>query len=80
MRLGDLADLGPTMSTQQVAKLYGVTPDTLYASVRNGTPPVPVIRIGRAVRWPTAAVLASIGLDAESETSAAVVPIRNTAG
>jgi hypothetical protein len=52
-----------TMSTREAAGIWGVSPDHLWELVRTGQPtPVPPLRLGRALRWPVAPVLASVGL------------------
>jgi predicted DNA-binding transcriptional regulator AlpA len=76
-----LGDLPPTISTEETAEIWGVGVDHLWALVRAGKTPVEPLKLGRKLRWPTAKVLASIGLEPEQPTSdptdATVVPIRD---
>lgn len=65
MRAGDVRDL-PTTTTlraEQVAELLGCSTWSLYEQVKAGTCPVEPIRLGRRLVWPTAKVLALLGLD-----------------
>jgi predicted DNA-binding transcriptional regulator AlpA len=82
-RLQWLGDLPATLSTEEAAGLFGCTVHTLWKLARAGTAPVEPLRLGRAVRWPTLAVLHSLGIDPEAgpaPASAEVVPIhRDTA-
>ncbi len=68
MNIGDLADLPPTLSTEQAAEVYGCSVDHLWALVRSGDAPVIPLHLGRKLVWPTALVLRSIGLRTERET------------
>jgi predicted DNA-binding transcriptional regulator AlpA len=52
-----------TIDTDTYADLLGVSRWTLYAAAKDGTAPIEPIHVGRAIRWPKAAVLASLGLD-----------------
>jgi len=61
-----LGKLPPTLGAREVAELWGVARWAVYEHATDGQLPVPPIRVGRALRWPTALVLASVGLDAES--------------
>jgi predicted DNA-binding transcriptional regulator AlpA len=78
MNLGDLASLPPTLSTAEAADLWGIGVDHLWKLAREGAAPVDPLRLGRALRWPTAAVLRSIGVDipTDAEPSADVIPFR----
>ena len=53
--------LTPTIGTEEVARLFGCSSWTIYA--HKDELPVKPIRVGRSLRWPTARVLASLGLD-----------------
>jgi predicted DNA-binding transcriptional regulator AlpA len=63
--LPDLQNLPPTLKTEQVAKLWGVSPWFVYELVRRGEAPVAPIHLGRSLRWPTARVLKSLGVGSE---------------
>lgn len=52
----------PTLDVHQVAGLLGCSPDALYAAIRSGEAPVPVLRVGRAIRIPTRPFLGLLGL------------------
>ena len=43
-----------TYKSAEMATKWGVSLDTLYESVRNGTCPIQPIRIGRRMVWPKA--------------------------
>jgi hypothetical protein len=85
VRLADVADLPPTLSTEKAAELFGVGVDHLWKLARTGQAPVAPLRLGHALRWPTAAVLRCLGVqpgngDAEpGNGSASVVPLLNPA-
>lgn len=77
-RLAWLGDLPPTLSTEEVAGMFGCGVDHLWRLAREGSAPVEPLRLGRKLRWPTAKVLASLGLDPETgEAVAPIVPIRD---
>lgn len=59
----DVGSLPPTLDTAAVADLLGVNRETLYDAVRAGASPVTPLRLGRCLRWPTAAVLVLLGID-----------------
>lgn len=46
----------PTTTVEVTAYLLGVAPWTLYKAIREGTAPVPVIKVGKRIVVPTAAV------------------------
>ena len=81
MRLADLPDLPPTLSTEETADLYGCGVDHLWKLAREGRAPVEPLHLGSRLRWPTALVLRSLGLEPEEAsgdpTGAPVVPIRD---
>jgi excisionase family DNA binding protein len=47
---------------KQAASLANVNAETLYDAIARGESPWPVLRLGRAIRIPRAAVLLSLGL------------------
>ena len=61
-RRPDLEDLPPVLPVKVAAQIVHVSADTLYEAIRTGACPWPVLRIGRTIRIPTAAVLASLGV------------------
>jgi predicted DNA-binding transcriptional regulator AlpA len=66
-----MTDRPETITTDQYAALLGVSRWTLYDAAKTDTAPIRPIRVGRAIRWPTAAVLASLGLTELPEVKAA---------
>jgi len=58
----DLDDLPLALSVKTVAALWSMSTDALYESIAAGTCPWPVLRVGRVIRIPRAAVLASLGI------------------
>jgi predicted DNA-binding transcriptional regulator AlpA len=61
----EVEQLPVSLDTEQAAALYGVSRDHLWKLAREGRAPVEPLRLGRALRWPRALVLASLGLDGE---------------
>lgn len=81
MKISELTELPPTLSTAQAAAVWGVGVDHLWALAHAGKAPVEPLRLGRKLVWPTAKVLRSIGFDPESSEasltpSARVLPMR----
>ena len=64
MRLSDLSDLPPTLRAEAVAELLDVSVWSLRESVKAHTAPVMPLRVGRRQVWPTAQVLAVLGIGA----------------
>lgn len=65
-QLPDGTVLGPTMPAGDFARLLGVSTWAVYEGHRRGDLPVPAIRVGRRLVWPTRPVLALLGLEPES--------------
>ena len=61
----------PTLRVPEVAAILGVSRDTAYQAVKFGD--LPVIRLRGALRVPTAALLAMLGMKAESDSSVETV-------
>jgi len=57
-----IADLPLALSVKTVAALGDFSTDALYESIAAGKCPWPVLRVGRVIRIPRAAVLASLGI------------------
>lgn len=53
-----------TMSTAEVAELFGCSPERLQSERGQGTLPVEPLQLGRRLRWPTVLVAAALGLEA----------------
>ncbi len=64
MRLADLSALPPTLRAEQVAELFDCSTWSVYEAQRRGDFPVPAVRVGRSLRWPTARCLEALGLQA----------------
>jgi excisionase family DNA binding protein len=59
----DLDALPLALPVKTVAALTNMSTDALYECIAAGTCPWPVLRVGRVIRIPRAAVLESLGLD-----------------
>ncbi|MBV9661870.1 MAG: helix-turn-helix domain-containing protein, partial [Acidimicrobiales bacterium] len=46
----------PVLSALEAFRLLGIDRTTGYKAIRQGTFPVPVLRLGRSIRVPTAAL------------------------
>jgi excisionase family DNA binding protein len=57
----------PVMSADEVFAELGIERSTGYKAIRDGTFPLPVLRVGRIIRIPTAAVRRLLELDASDE-------------
>ena len=51
-----LLPTSPTTTVEQAAEVLNVAPWTLYKAIREGTAPVPAIRVGKRILIPTAAL------------------------
>ncbi len=58
----DLDALPLALPVKTVAALTNMSPDALYEAIQAGRCPWPVLRVGRVIRIPRAAVLESLGL------------------
>lgn len=76
MNLSDVHNLPTTLTAEQTADALGCSVDHLYAMCRAGTSPVAALSLGRKLVWPTAHVLAVLGLDLDQDSDDHVVPIR----
>lgn len=47
----------PVVSAEEAFKLLGIDRGTGYKSIKDGTFPLPVIRVGRIIRVPTSALI-----------------------
>jgi predicted DNA-binding transcriptional regulator AlpA len=64
---------GLTMNAEQVGEIWGCSAWTIYQMVGAGRCPVEPLRLGRKLVWPTASVLASVGLHFDPATGLASV-------
>ena len=62
--------LPPALTTVEAAELLGVPKAHLWKLARTGKSPVPVLRLGRALRWPTQPILEVLGLAEEGHAGA----------
>jgi len=62
--------LGPTVDVQSAARLLGIGRTTAYQLASRNALPVPVVRIGRSLRIPSAPLLALLGLAQQPENGA----------
>ena len=53
----------PTMTAGQLARVLGLSENSLYRHAREGTCPVEPIRVGARLMWRTADVARVLGLD-----------------
>ena len=60
--LADAAHLPPTLSVAEAARLLGISRSSGYTLAAQGHFPVPVLRLGRSFRVPTAPLLTLLGL------------------
>lgn len=72
MELRDVDHLPTVLTAEPVAELLGVSTDLLYRLVRDEPESLQVqpFRLGRALRWPTAPLLAALGLPERAEAPA----------
>jgi predicted DNA-binding transcriptional regulator AlpA len=70
---------GPTMSAEEAAQVWGCSTWTVRQRTKDGTLPVVPLRLGRLQRWPTAAVLASVGLRYDPQTGSATAQFEDEA-
>jgi excisionase family DNA binding protein len=59
----DLAELPPALDAEQAAELLGCSRSHLWALVRTDRCPVPVLRLGRMMRFPRDPLLRALGLE-----------------
>jgi predicted DNA-binding transcriptional regulator AlpA len=62
-RLPDARSLPTALTTAQAAELLSVPAAHLWKLAREGEAPVPVLRLGRSLRWPTRPLLEALGLE-----------------
>lgn len=64
--LADPASAPATVNGRVAAVLLGSNYWSLLTTVREGTCPVPALRIGRSIRFPTRPLLATLGVAASA--------------
>jgi hypothetical protein len=60
----------PTMTAEEAFAELGIDRSTGYKSIREGTFPLPVLRVGRIIRIPTVALRRLLQLDPPAATEA----------
>ncbi|MEU3017475.1 helix-turn-helix domain-containing protein [Nocardiopsis sp. NPDC007018] len=66
VRLGEVGSLPVVLEPMAAGRMLGLGRTTTYRLLRQGTFPVPVLRVGRSWRVPTAGILAYLGLPVSS--------------
>lgn len=59
----------PVLTAEEAFAVLGIDRSTGYKAIREGTFPVPVLRIGRLIRVPTAPLAALLQLDSSGRAS-----------
>ena len=59
-----MTPISATTTAHETARLLGVSEWTLYKSVKDGTCPIPPIRIGKRMVWPRARLAELLGVSA----------------
>jgi predicted DNA-binding transcriptional regulator AlpA len=67
--IGDVGSLPFVLTSEETAEMLGVSVDHLWALAREGTAPVEPLKLGRSYRWPTARLLALLGLGPDASPS-----------
>jgi hypothetical protein len=65
MTLAELGALPPAVPAETAFKLLGCGRTSGYQQIRDGSFPVPVLRLGRVIRVPTLPLLKALGVDTE---------------
>jgi predicted DNA-binding transcriptional regulator AlpA len=55
--------LPPTLSAEEVARVWGISSWCVYQGAKAGTLPVGPLKLGRLLRWSTVEVYRSVGLE-----------------
>jgi excisionase family DNA binding protein len=70
----------PVMTADEVFAELGIDRTTGYKAIRDGTFPLPVVRVGRSIRIPTAALWRLLQLDEPDSDAAAEVAVTRRRG
>jgi predicted DNA-binding transcriptional regulator AlpA len=65
--IGEVGSLPATLTSEETAELLGVSVDHVWALAREGSAPVAPLKLGRVYRWPTARLLALLGLGPDAD-------------
>lgn len=66
MTLDSLPTLPPTLTLEEAAQLLRIGRSSAYTLAQHGEFPVPVLRVGKLYRVPTAGVLQALGVNSVS--------------
>jgi predicted DNA-binding transcriptional regulator AlpA len=69
--IAEIGALPAVLTSEETAELLGVSVDHLWALAREGTAPVEPLKLGRSYRWPTARLLALLGLTPNADEPSA---------
>jgi excisionase family DNA binding protein len=69
---------GPILTAEEAFALLRIDRSTGYKSIKDGTFPLPVVRIGRVIRIPTAPLLRFLDSEPEAKSQLPTPPSRNT--
>jgi predicted DNA-binding transcriptional regulator AlpA len=72
-------EVRPTIKPQEAFRLLGCGQTNGYEQIRQGTFPVPVLRLGRVIKIPTAPLLELLGLRAPAGVHSEAEPPANSA-
>jgi predicted DNA-binding transcriptional regulator AlpA len=65
--IAEIGTLPAVLTSEETAELLGVSVDHLWALAREGSAPVEPLKLGRSYRWPTARLLALLGLGPDAD-------------
>jgi excisionase family DNA binding protein len=65
--ISDVGSLPAVLTSEEMAELLGVSVHHIWALAREGSAPVEPLKLGRSYRWPTARLLALLGLAPEAD-------------
>lgn len=60
--LPDVGSMPPALTTAEAAELLSIPAAHLWKLARKDAAPVPFLRLGRSLRWPTRPILEALGL------------------
>ncbi|GAA1463104.1 hypothetical protein GCM10009603_34530 [Nocardiopsis exhalans] len=68
VRLDEVGQLPVVLNPVEAGRMLGLGRTTTYRLLRQGSFPVPVLRVGRSWRIPTMGILAHLGLEAFADS------------
>ncbi len=75
LTLDDVEQLPPTVGLLTAARMLGVGRTAAYELVRTGKWPTPVLRLGRAIRIPTAPLLVALCVQQRPSSGTGTIPV-----